>query len=210
MSDRLVRLAPLTGVVFALLSGVTFAITPSSPSAHANGAKVIAFYEDHRSVERVSVLIGVFALGFFMFFATALRGYLRRTRSVEGLGALVLAAAVLLTLGLAVSGGFAFALADAPDRLTPAAAQTLNLLDEDVFFAMPLGIGLFGIASGLAILRGAPLPNWLAWVAIVLGVVAFTPLFGLALVAVSLWVLVASILIFRRSAGHEGEARTAV
>jgi hypothetical protein len=145
------------------------------------------------------VIIGAVALAFFMFFATSLRGYLRRTRSAEGLAALVLAAAVLLTVGLAVSAGFAFALADAPSRLAPAAAQTLNLLDEDVFFALSLGVGLFGIAGGLAILRGAPLPNWLAWTAIVLGVLSFTPLFGLALIAVSLWVLIVSILIYRRN-----------
>jgi hypothetical protein len=66
MSDRLVRLAPLTGVVFAALSAVTFVITPTSPSAHASGAKVISFYEAHRSSERVSVIVGVLALAFFM------------------------------------------------------------------------------------------------------------------------------------------------
>ena len=141
----------------------------------------------------------MFALAFFMFFATSLRGYLRSTGSVEGLAALVLVAAGILAVGLTVSGGFAYALADAPNRLAPASAQTLNLLDEDVFFAMVIGVGLFALASALAILRGARLPNWLGWVAIVIGVIAFTPAFGIALIGLTIWVLVVSVLIYTRS-----------
>lgn len=204
MADRLGRLAPLTGVGFAVLSAVTIAITPNSPSAHASGAQVIAFYEAHRSVERVSIILGVFALALFMFFATSLRGYLRSTQAVEGLAALVLIAAGVLAVGLTISGGFAYALADAPRRLAPASAQTLNLLDEDVFFAMVIGVGLFGLASALAILRGARLPNWLGWVAIVIGIVSFSPAFGLALLALSVWTLVVSILIYTRTRRTSG------
>ncbi len=196
MSDRLSRFGPFAGVIFAVLSAVTIVITPSSPSSHATGARVIVFYEAHRTVERLSIVLGVIALAFFMFFATSLRSYLRSTRSVEGLAALVLVAASLLAVGLTISGGFAYALADSPGRLAPASAQTLNLLDEDVFFTMVIGVGLFAFASALAILRGARLPNWLGWVAIVIGVISFTPAFGIALLALSVWVLVASILIY--------------
>jgi hypothetical protein len=161
MSDRLSRLAPLTGVVFAALSAATIVITPNSPSSSASGATVVAFYKAHHSVELDSVIIGVFALAFFLGFAATLRSYLRRSEAAEGLSALVLAAAVLLVVGLAISAGFAYTLADLPNRLAPATAQTLNMLDEDVFFAMAVGVGLFGIASGLAILRGGHLPRWL-------------------------------------------------
>ena len=205
MSGRLLRLAPLTGVAFAALSGVTIVITPTSPGAHTSGAQVIAFYEAHRSVERVSIILGVVALAFFMFFATSLRGYLRSTQAVEGLAALVLVAAGVLAVGLAISAGFAYALADAPRRLAPASAQTLNLLDEDVFFAMVIGVGVFGLASALAILRGARLPNWLGWVAVGIGIVSFSPAFGIALLALSIWVLVVSILIYTRAREHDGK-----
>jgi hypothetical protein len=213
MLDRLSRFAPLTGVAFAVLSGVTIVITPSSPSAHATGARVIAFYETHRGVERVSIILSVFALAFFMFFATSLRGYLGRTRSLEGLAALVLVAAGLLAVGLTVSGGFAYALADAPSRLAPATAQTLNLLDEDVFFAMVVGVGLFALASAFAILRGAWLPNWFGWLAIVIGVVSFTPAFGIALLALSIWVPIVSVVMFvrgRQPGGGVGEGAASI
>lgn len=74
-----------------------------------------------------------------------------------------------------------------------------RLLDEDVFFTVFVGLGLFGIAGGLGILRGARLPNWLGLAAIVIGVVSFTPAVGIALIALSVWVLVTSIVIFMRS-----------
>ncbi len=199
MSERLSRLAPLTGVIFAALSAISIAITPNSPNSHASGQTVIAFYQAHHRIERISTIVSVFALAFLMFFAASLRSHLRRTQAVEGLAALVLPAAALLTVGLTTSAGFAYALADAPGHLATATAQTLNLLDEDVFFAMVAGVGLFGIASGLAILRAASLPRWLGWVAIAIGLVAFTPAFGIALLALSLWVLAASVLIYTRT-----------
>ena len=199
MSDRFSRLAPLTGVIFAALSAVSIAITPSSPGSHASGQTVIAFYQTHHRIERISTIVSVFALAFLMFFAASLRSYLRQTKAVEGLAALVLPAAALFTVGLTTSAGFAYALADSPSHLATSTAQTLNLLDEDVFFAMVAGIGLFGIASGLPIMRSGRLPRWLGWAAIVIGLVAFTPAFGIALLALSLWVLAASIFTYTRT-----------
>jgi hypothetical protein len=170
-------------------------MTPSSPKSNASGARVIAFYLAHRSTERVSVIIGVFATAFLVFFAASVRDYLRRTPAAVGLSALVLPAATLFAAGFTISAGFAYALADVPSRLDPAAAQTLNLLDEDVFFTVFVGVGVFGLATGLAILRGARLPTWLGWVAIVIGLAAFTPAIGLALLALTVWVFAVSILI---------------
>jgi hypothetical protein len=58
---------------------------------------------------------------------------------------------------------------------------------------------VFGIAAGLAILRGATLPKWLGWVAIVLGVASPTPAALVALLGLLVWIVVVSILIFIRS-----------
>jgi hypothetical protein len=199
MAERLRAMAPLTGVIFAVLSAISIVITPNSPSAHAGGPQVIAFYRAHHSTEHTSVIVATAAFAFFMCFAASLRSYLGDTGAVATAGALALAAAVLLTAGFTLSGGFTYALADAPNRLAPATAQTLNLLDEDVFFTAFVGAGLFGIASGIAILRGARLPKWLGWAAIVIGLVSFTPAIGLGLLALTPWALVTSVLPYRRS-----------
>ena len=204
MSERLSRFAPLTGVIFAALSAVSIAITPGSPSAHASGRTVIAFYEAHHRVERVSTIVSVFALTFLMFFAASLRSHLRQpARLPKGSLHSFFQLQRCSPIGLTTSAGFAYALADAPGSLAPSSAQTLNLLDEDVFFAMVAGIGLFGIAGGLAILRAGQLPGPLAWAAIAIGVVAFTPVFGIALIALTVWVLIASVLTYLRTGRPE-------
>ena len=185
--SRLARYAPLTGAMFAILSAATIIITPASPSSSASGATVISFYEAHGSTEQKSVLISMAALVFFMFFAGTLRTHLR-TQTSGSLPALSLAGATLFTAGLSLSAGFAFALADVPTKIQAATAQTLNMLDEDVFFTMEIGIAVFTLATGLAILCSGALPKWLGWLAIVIGLFTLVPpLFAVGLIGTSFW-----------------------
>ncbi len=68
------------------------------------------------------------------------------------------------------------------------------------------GFSAFGIASGVAILRGAPLPNWLGWLAILIGVVVVTPAEFVAVIALAVWIVVVSIMIVTRGdAGQHDE-----
>jgi hypothetical protein len=137
---------------------------------------------------------------FFLFFAASLRGYLRRTPAAEPLSALVLAASVLMAAGIAILAGIAFSLAENYSEIQPAAAQVLNVLGNELFFPVVMGACVFGIAAGLAILRGARLPKWLGWVILVLGVASPTPAAEMALFGLVIWIAVVSILIFLRSA----------
>jgi len=141
----------------------------------------------------------VFASLFLVFFAGSLRGYLRRKPAAEAASALVPVGAALLAVGLTVVSGIDYALADVPSHLGAGAAQALNVLDNDVFFTVLVGGGVFGIASAVAILRGATLPKWLGWVAVVLGIAMMTPAFWLAGIVLFVWVLIVSTLIYLRS-----------
>jgi hypothetical protein len=200
MSGRLSRLAPLTGVVFAVLFAVVTLTEKETPEAGASGAKVIAFYTaNHSNIKSSNTLLAL-AFLFFLFFAASLRGYLRRTPAAEPLSALVLAASVLMAAGIAILAGIAFSLAENYSEIQPAAAQVLNLLGNELFFPVVMGACVFGIAAGLAILRGARLPKWLGWVIIVLGVASPTPAAEIALFGLVIWIAVVSILIFLRSA----------
>jgi hypothetical protein len=199
VSDRLDRLAPLTGVVFAVLALAAFGTASGAPSATASGASVIAFYEAHGSSAKTSDYLWMFALAFFLLFAGSLRGYLRRTPSAATLSSVVLAGAAVLTAGGCVYFGFDFALASVPGHLAPAAAQALNVLALKLFLPVSAGGLVFGIASGLAILRGAPLPNWLGWTALAIGITIATPAGLIGLVAFIFWTATVSILIWKRS-----------
>ncbi len=206
VSDRLDRLAPLTGVVFAVLAVAAFGTASGAPSATDSGARVIAFYEAHGSSAKTSDYLWMFALAFFLLFAGSLRGYLRRTPSAAALSSVVLAGAAVLTAGGCVYFGFDYALATVPSHLAPAAAQALNVLALKLFLPVSAGALVFGIASGLAILRGAQLPRWLGWSAIVIGIATATPAGLIGLVAFIFWTAIASILIWKRS-GAQSETR---
>jgi hypothetical protein len=197
--NRLSRLTPLTGVIFAVLGVAAFGTAQGAPSATAGGRRVIAFYEANGSSAQASDYLWMLAFAFFLLFAGSLRGYLRRTPAAESLSSVVLAGAAVLTAGATVYFGFDYALASVPSHLDPAAAQSLNVLALNLFLPVSAGGLVFGIASGLAILRGAQLPSWLGWLAIVIGVITATPAGLIGIVAFIVWTAIVSVLIWKRS-----------
>ena len=95
--------------------------------------------------------------------------------------------------------GLGYAPADVPSHLSTQAAQALNVLFNDVFYTLLVGGCVFGIASAVAILRGAALPNWLGWAAIVIGITMATPAFWIAAIALFVSVLIVAALIYART-----------
>lgn len=199
MVDRLSRFAPLTGVVYALLTLVAFASASGAPSNSASGAKVISFYESHHTSARASDTLWMVAFAFFVLFAGTLRSHLVRRPSADGLGAVALAGAAVFAAGAIVYFNFDFALAVVPQHLAPAAAQALNVLALNMALAPSAGGFVFGIAAGFAILRTGALPKWLGVAAVLIGLVAVTPGLILALLLFALWAAVVGVVIWRRS-----------
>jgi hypothetical protein len=115
------------------------------------------------------------------------------------LAATAFGGAVLFAVGGGLAAGLQFALVDVPSKLSPAAAQALNLLENDMsVFALTAGVAVLLMAPGIAIVRTRLLPVWLGWIAIVIAVVGLTPVGFFAFLAAGLWTLVASILIYTR------------
>jgi len=189
MANRLSRLAPLTGALFSVLGLAAFLSSHTPPGVSASGSSVIVFYKAHSSGQQSSDLLWAFAWIFLLFFAGSLRSYMRRTPETEGLSALLLAGAAVMAAGGATYFGFDYTLAVSADHLQPAAAQALNLLALKLVFA---------VASGVAILRGAPLPKWLGWLAIVIGIMLASPAAVVALIVVFVWVAIVSVLVWHR------------
>jgi hypothetical protein len=73
----------------------------------------------------------------------------------------------------------------------------INALNVDLFFPVAVGTAALLIASGVSALRSGALPRWLAWAAIVVGLVAVTPLGFFAFLAGLLWIAVTSIVLLR-------------
>jgi hypothetical protein len=199
------RFAPLTGAVFVVLLVIGFIpVGGNTPDTDASASKIISFYNDHQTKEIVAIVVVALAALFLALFAVAIRDYLRDTGDGDFWPTVALVGGAIGVAGLFVAGGMHFALIDGANlshnrTLSPDAMVALNTLDNDNFiaFSVPLGIMLFGAAG--SVLGGAALPKWMAWVAIVLGICFFTPVgfFGFGLTGI--WIIVASVMMYRRT-----------
>jgi hypothetical protein len=197
------RLALLSGAVFVVLIVVGFgAIGGSTPEPHDSAQKVFNYYRDHHDKQMVAAFVVALSVPFLLIFSSVLY---RTLRALDGVGAwlptLALAGGVMGGAGYLVAVSIHLALADAGDQKSAAATYTLNFLDGNSFplFVAPIGVLVF--ATGFATFRGqGALPRWLGWVAVVVGLLVFTPAGFFAWIACGLWILVASVVLYLRAA----------
>jgi hypothetical protein len=197
--NRLARYTPLTGVIFVALLAANMAIAPNNPSAKSSGAHVISWITAHRSAERAGAVIGTISIAFLVFFAGWLYNLVRQTDS-RALGIVALVGASMVGVGLLTSASIVWALSDAPSHYSPSTAQALNALDYDFFLPMVGGLIVFGVSTGIAVLREGWLPAWLGWILIALAVIAPSPAFPVAMLGTAVWIAVAAVILVARAA----------
>ncbi|MFI6853800.1 hypothetical protein [Streptomyces sp. NPDC050416] len=198
------RVAPLSGLLAVILTITAFALLGDTPAYDATGREVRAFYEDHQGQTWTSLYLLVLAAVFVVFFAAHLAGVVRDVPAGGGwLHRVVLGGGLLIAVGFLIGASLTLALADLAGEPTASgpALQGLNTFNEDFFIPFVGGMGLLLLGTGLATFRAtvSPLPRWLAWAAVVIGVLIFIPWVGyLAFAAAGLWVAVTSVLLTRR------------
>ena len=183
----------ISGLLFAggIVSG------SNSPDSNESGQQVIAWYTAHHSTQTVSNLLGALAMFFLVVFAAVLAGHVRQGERWIAAGAL--AGAGCAAIGFTAMLGFNFILATDTAKLTPGSAQTLTLLANEFFLPAAIGLGLFGVLGGLAVVAGRILPAAMGWVLLVLGVALLIPgLSWFALMATMIWVIVAGVWLTRQ------------
>jgi hypothetical protein len=197
MSAWLSKWAPASGALAGVLVAIAFFAGPNSPGDDATGAQVIAWYGSHHTADFVFDLVGGLAVLFLVLFAVALARQVRTGDRWLAHGAL--AGAVFGGVGFLTSVGFDTVLAQDHNRLTIASAQTLNLLQNDLFLPIVIGFALFGILTGLAVVVGRILPKWMGWVMFVFGLACLAgPAGFFGTLATMLWVLVAGIWMVKQ------------
>jgi hypothetical protein len=195
------KLAPLTGIAAVILFVVSFVMSGETPDVDASAQEVIDFYEGEEGKQMGASLALAIGGVLFLLFAGALRSALvRADRGRGSLPALALAGAVAVAVGTGIFASINFALADiADEEMEPAVLQTLNVMNNDLFFPAAIGLSVFYLATGLAVVREGGLPSWLGWAAIVLGVIAITPAGFVAFLILGLWILIVSVLLYMRA-----------
>jgi hypothetical protein len=201
MNDTWARRAPWTGIVAAVLAILSIIIGGTdTPSFDASAREVADYWDD--SAQIVSALLGGVAAIFVAFFAATLRS---RLKAAGSLASLSLVGGGLFALGLAIFGGISFTLADlagSDKAIDPGALQALNALNEDFFIPAVVGLCVFYVGTGLAILASGALPRWWGWVTFALGVLCVLGPGGIiALFAGIPWLIVTAIMLMQSDSG---------
>jgi hypothetical protein len=199
--SRWERLAPLTGLVFAVAFIVIFFIGSDTPDNDDKTSKWVDFYSKHDTREIAVSIAATIAMVFFVWFAGTLRARLRAAEGSPGrLSNTMFGGAILFAVGALLFIALDFAAADTVGDVPPQVTQTIGVLDNELFFPLIAGTSLFMLAAGLCVLRAGSLPRWLAWIAVVAGVVALTPVGFFAFLLSIVWVGVVSVLTYLRPA----------
>jgi len=200
------RLMPLSGIVFVALVLASIFIE-NTPGSNASASTVLTYYQTHQNTTSASALLTGLAVIFALLFFSYLREYMRQDGATRWLASTAFGGVLLFAAGGAISAGSYVALGDQPHVLSAAAAQTLNLIQNDVSNSFTqVGLAVFYLATGAAILRGRLLPAWLGWVSLVLGVLAASLILAfIAFLATGLWVIVVAIMLWTRAAHESAE-----
>ena len=201
------RLVPLAGVATVVLSLIAFIVEGDPPSGDDPIDEVVSFYTDNDTDQLWAGALFLWAMAAFVLFAGGLWRLLRDAETERrGASALVLVGAAVFAVGSALFAGITFTLGDFADDLDPAAVQALNALNQDLFAPLALGVFTFLVGAGASMIGTGALPRWLGWVAVVLGVAALTPVGLGAFLALGVWILIVSALIFQRGAASAPRA----
>ncbi|GAA0592907.1 hypothetical protein GCM10010394_22740 [Streptomyces crystallinus] len=196
------RLGPLTGLVAVVLIAVAFGVGGDTPGVGDSGPQVKLFFQEHDTQQAVSLYLLVLAGVFLVFFAGSLRHHLSESDRHGWLPQVAFAGGILAAAGFWVASGVTLALLDASDeqQVSGPALQAMNAIGTDLFIPFVAGIGVMVLAAGLdTARRGTPLPRWLGWAGIALGVLMCIPWVGFFAFLVSgLWIIAASVLLARR------------
>jgi hypothetical protein len=196
-AGRLERLLPLSGALFAIIMAIGFFGSGQSPDTTDSPEKIFKYYDDGK------LFLGIISLGLggilFMFFAAAMRKYLRDT-GPDWLAALWFGGAVIFTVGIAGFASSQFALLSAAQDKNLSVMPTLNYIDNNNFPPAIIALAIIMFATAWHVLSSRSLPTWLGWVTLVLGILALAgPLGFLTFLAFMPWTLLVSILVYRRS-----------
>lgn len=190
------KLLPLSGVGAVLLIVLAFVLGGSTPEPEASAASVMSFYSTDEARQIAASFALATSVPFLVFFAVALAAALwPREASARPVWELVLAGGGVLAGGsILLAAAVHFALADGADHLSASSLQVLNVMDGDGWIAWNAGIGVMMLGAAGSLLTRAAGSRWLAWTALVLGILLFVPIADFfALLASGLWILVVSV-----------------
>lgn len=200
--SRLEKLAPLTGVVAAVLILVPGALVISLEYLPPP-EKILEFVEDNSTRSLVAGYLGLISSAFLVWFGGSVRNTLRKVE--EGTGRLsniafggAVGAAVLVTLAFTAVIGAATR-AGAPSGIDVVQATMLmDLFGQLTGTATPFMMAVFLGATAVVSLRANLFPAWFGWLTAFLAFGLVTPINYIFVAFALVWMAVVGIWLYLR------------
>jgi hypothetical protein len=203
------RWAPLGGIAYVVLF-IAGAIVSFSgqPDFDAPPAKVIDYYSDSGHRDKIAlgwalIVLGVF---FFLWFLSAIRQFLRRIdadgllTTLATIGGAVYAALTLAGIGLE-TGIKTMSDDTYRDEVFPELIHAAGDAGYVMHSSGGIGAAALIIATSLAAMRAALVPQWAGWVGVGIGILALGSVLFFPQILIAIWLVVASVLLFRAAPG---------
>jgi hypothetical protein len=205
VNDRLERFALLGGGLAAVLWVVSLIVLEGAgnPAGPTGGEEIAEFYRDNRTPILIAATLHVLGGFLFLWFVAALRPVLAAAGAPSWLRTATLVGGTAGgALMLAMTGGQSTGATTDTELLTPDTAIVFWRLAHGFFVAAEIALAVFVGALSILALRRLVLPRWLGWFGLVVTILLLIPPIGWAalLFLLPLWLIAASVVLWRRSA----------
>jgi hypothetical protein len=200
---RLSRLAPLAGVAYAALTIVGDLTIGKFPDSGTSVSKLAPFYSAHHSRVAAGGMIFAWATILLAVFGCALWARARDAAAHPAIAAAVLVGTTVSVVSDLQSASAYWILGHISTEtgVTPAALQAWHVAGAEGGLGGGVAILLVAIAAAGILARAVP--RWLAWPALVLGLLQMTPIGFLASMLFLLWAAVTGIVLTIRPLSSE-------
>jgi len=205
----LVRWAALGGVAYVVLFVIGTAVAHGGAvDTGAAPAKIIRYYQSgsHRDKVALGWFLAVLGVFFFIWFLAALRQAVRRLAGDGVLGMVTTVGgavyAALTLVAFSIDAGVK-TMSDDTYKVNGHHTVYPGLIHaaDDVWYVMHsaggVAIGAMMVAASLATLAAPRMPRWASWLGVLAGISAIISIFFIAWFVIALWLVVASIVVFR-------------
>lgn len=189
------RWLPLTGVAFAVVAMAGNLAIGDFPDTDTSVSKLTTYYAGHHAdVGRGGTLLG-YSVVFFALFGIALWARVRRSAAAPAIAGGVLLGVALVAVDMITSSNTYYTLGQIGGKSTtsPQALQAWHITGSVGGVGADSIVFLLAIAAAGILARA--LPRWLAWSALVLAVMHFTPLGFLAFLLFYVWAVATGIAL---------------
>jgi hypothetical protein len=196
-SDRLARLAPLAGVGFAVATAAGFLLMGKNPEPDASTSTITRYWAGHHAHVHTAAIILAYGSVLFALFGASMWTRIRSAVLHPLIKASVLVGTAVSTVGLLASAMTYLALGDVAAKSTtlPATLQTLHIYGAELSYPIAGGLELLLLAVAAAGITARPVPRWLAWSALPIGLLQLTEIGFTAFLLFLVWSAAAGVAL---------------